>query len=260
MGERLAGRVVWITGASEGIGAAIARAAAGAGARVAVSARSEDKLSDLASQLPGESLIVPVDVTDESAVAAAVERIWEKWQRLDGVVANAGTNGTWAPIDKLSRDEWEQPLAVNLTGSFLTLHYAIPKLRATGAGSVVLVSSVNGTRVFSNEGASAYASSKAAQLAFGQMAALELAPDKIRVNIICPGAIATRIHEKTEQEDLEEVEIPVEFPHGRIPLTGGKMGKAEDVAEVVLFLLSDASRHVTGTPLWIDGAESLLQG
>lgn len=122
------------------------------------------------------------------------------------------------------------------------------------------MSSVNGTRVFSNEGASVYATSKAGQLALGQMLALELASAKIRVNIICPGAFDTGIHEKTEKIDLESIDTPVEFPEGKIPLTRGKMGDPEEVAKLTVFLLSDAARHITGTPVWIDGAESLLQG
>jgi NAD(P)-dependent dehydrogenase (short-subunit alcohol dehydrogenase family) len=114
--------------------------------------------------------------------------------------------------------------------------------------------------MFSNTGASAYSSSKAGQVAFTQMIALELAQWQIRANVICPGAIETSIGENTEKRDLESVKIPVEFPEGNQPLTGGKPGKSEDVAELVLFLASDASRHISGTPIWIDATESLLQG
>jgi NAD(P)-dependent dehydrogenase (short-subunit alcohol dehydrogenase family) len=92
------------------------------------------------------------------------------------------------------------------------------------------------------------------------MTALELAPDKVRVNVICPGAITTQIDENTEKRDLEEVRIPVKYPEGSQPLTGGNPGTAEQVAQLVLFLASDASSHITGTEVWIDGAESLLRG
>jgi NAD(P)-dependent dehydrogenase (short-subunit alcohol dehydrogenase family) len=92
------------------------------------------------------------------------------------------------------------------------------------------------------------------------MIALELAQDRIRVNVICPGAIETNIEESTEQRDLEEVREPVKFPEGSIPLTDGKPGSSEQVAQLVLFLVSDASSHITGTEMWIDGAESLLMG
>ncbi|CAA9551035.1 MAG: 3-oxoacyl-[acyl-carrier protein] reductase, partial [uncultured Thermomicrobiales bacterium] len=126
-------------------------------------------------------------------------------------------------------------------------------------GVVVITSSVNGTRIFSNTGATAYSCSKAAQVAFTKMVALELAPHKVRVNVICPGAIETEISENTEQRNTDRVKIPVEFPKGAHPLRG-EPGTAEQVARLVLFLASDAADHITGTEMWIDGAESLLRG
>jgi NAD(P)-dependent dehydrogenase (short-subunit alcohol dehydrogenase family) len=127
-------------------------------------------------------------------------------------------------------------------------------------GSVIVTSSVNGTRKFSNTGATAYSCSKAAQVAFTKMVALELAKHRIRVNVICPGAIETEIDENTEKKNLDKVKEPVIFPEGKIPLTDGKPGSSEQVAELVYFLASDASSHITGTEMWIDGGETLLQG
>jgi NAD(P)-dependent dehydrogenase (short-subunit alcohol dehydrogenase family) len=92
------------------------------------------------------------------------------------------------------------------------------------------------------------------------MAALELAKHRIRVNVICPGAIETSIDESTKKRNLEAEKEPVKFPEGKIPLTDGKPGKSEQVAELALFLASERSGHITGTPVWIDGAESLLMG
>jgi NAD(P)-dependent dehydrogenase (short-subunit alcohol dehydrogenase family) len=92
------------------------------------------------------------------------------------------------------------------------------------------------------------------------MLALELAEHRIRVNVVCPGAIQTPIHEKTEKRDTDEAGEPVLYPEGAIPLTDGEQGRPEQVAELVLFLASDASSHITGTPVWIDGGQSLLQG
>lgn len=105
-----------------------------------------------------------------------------------------------------------------------------------------------------------YSSSKAGQVAFAKMAALELAKHKIRVNVICPGAIESNIEASAEKRAVEEAREPAEYPAGKIPLTDGKPGTAEQVARLVLFLASDAASHVTGTEVWIDGAESLLQG
>lgn len=90
------------------------------------------------------------------------------------------------------------------------------------------------------------------------MLALELTPSKIRVNVICPGAIESDIHDKTKRKNLEKIETRVEFPDGKIPLTDGEFGKPEQVASMVAFLLCDLSDHITGTPIWIDGGQSLI--
>ncbi len=259
----LENRVAWITGGSEGIGRGVALLAAECGAKVAVTGRdiaSLESVVETIQQQGGTALSAPADVCNSSELKRAVEIIIQRWGRLDFVCASAGTNGTWTPIDELTPEDWSSTLDVNLTGTYLTIHHAVPHMRPGGGGSIVIISSINGTRVFSNAGASAYASSKAGQLALGKMLALELAPSKIRVNIVCPGAIESNIHAKTERVHLERIETPVEFPQGNIPLTGGAMGTPRDVAELTVFLASDAARHITGTPVWIDGAQSLLQG
>jgi NAD(P)-dependent dehydrogenase (short-subunit alcohol dehydrogenase family) len=187
-----------------------------------------------------------------------VQQTVDAWGRIDIVFANAGINGVWAPLEELTPEDWDQTLGINLKGTFLTVKYAVPHLKKRG-GSVIVTASVNGTRIFSNTGATAYSSSKAGQVAFTKMVALELAPDKVRVNVICPGAIETNIDESTEKRDLDAVRIPVEYPEGAHPLED-RPGTADQVAQLVLFLASDASSHITGTEIWIDGAESLLRG
>jgi NAD(P)-dependent dehydrogenase (short-subunit alcohol dehydrogenase family) len=124
---------------------------------------------------------------------------------------------------------------------------------------VIVTSSVNGTRIFSNSGASAYSSSKAGQVALAKMLAVELGPDRIRVNVVCPGAIETEIDDNTDAQN-EDVTIPVQFPEGNIPLTGGLSGSSEQVAALIAFLAGEESSHISGTEVWIDGAQSLLQG
>lgn len=256
-------RVAWITGGSEGIGRGVALLAAQCGAKVAVTGRDRGPLEEVVREIEsqgGAAMVAPADVSNTDEVQQAVASIVDRWGQLDFVCANAGTNGTWAPIDELTPEQWSKTIAVNLTGTYLTIHHSVPHLRKSDGASIVIMSSVNGTRMFSNEGAAAYASSKAGQLALGQMLALELAPSQIRVNVICPGAIESNIHEKTEREELERIETPVEFPKGKIPLTGGEMGTPRQVAELAVFLASDWAKHITGTPVWIDGAQSLLQG
>jgi NAD(P)-dependent dehydrogenase (short-subunit alcohol dehydrogenase family) len=258
----LQGKVALVTGAGSGIGAAAAERLARAGARVAALGRTEDELQKVVDGIKGaggDARVVLADVADAGQVRRAIEDTVAAWGRLDVVFANAGINGVWAPLEELDPEEWDRTLAINLRGTFLTVKYAVPHLKRRG-GAVVITSSVNGTRIFSNTGASAYATSKAGQVAFAKMIALELAKHRIRVNVICPGAIDTNIEESTEKRDIAREKEPVEFPEGKIPLTDGKPGTARQVAELVLFLASDASSHITGTEVWIDGAESLLMG
>ena len=259
---RLEGKVALITGGGSGIGKAAALLLAQEGARVAVLGRTREKLDRTVKRIAetgGEALAVQGDVSKYADMERVVGEVVEKWGRLDVVFANAGINGVWAPIDELAPEEWEKTIAINLNGTFFTIKAAVPHLKKQG-GSVIVTSSVNGTRMFSNSGASAYASTKAAQLALAQMLAVELAQHRIRVNVICPGAIETEIEESTEHRDLEKAREPVEYPEGKIPLTDGRPGKAEQVARLVLFLASDDADHITGTPVWIDGGQSLLQG
>jgi NAD(P)-dependent dehydrogenase (short-subunit alcohol dehydrogenase family) len=258
----LTDRVALVTGAGSGIGAATARRFARAGARVALVGRTRDELDAVAAEITaagGEARVALADVADDAAMRRAADETAAAWGRLDVVVANAGVNGVWAPIDELEVEEFESTLHTNLVGTFVTIKRAVPHLKRAG-GSVIVTASVNGTRIFSNTGATAYSASKAGQVAMTKMLAVELAKHRIRVNVVCPGAIDTAIDENTERRDLDRVREPVEFPEGKIPLTDGRPGKSEDVADLMLFLASDASRHVTGTEVWIDGAESLLMG
>ena len=257
----LTGKVALVTGAGSGIGQAAAQLLAKEGTKVAALGRTEEELEKTVSQIQGEggeAMPVVADISQPEQMQKATQQIVDRWGRLDIVFANAGINGVWAPIEELTPDEWDKTLNINLKGTFLTVKYAVPYLKKQG-GSVIVTSSVNGTRIFSNTGATAYSCSKAAQVAFTKMVALELAKHRIRVNVICPGAIETDISESTEQRDLEQIREPVEFPEGKIPLTDGKPGTSEQVAQLVLFLASDASSHITGTEIWIDGAESLLK-
>ncbi|MBF6613306.1 MAG: SDR family oxidoreductase [Chloroflexi bacterium] len=255
-------KVAFVTGASSGIGKAAALLLANEGAKVAALSRDKKELQQTTDEIQrngGEAIPLIADVSQPNEMQKAVQSIVDEWGRIDIVFANAGINGVWAPIEELEPDEWDKTLSINLKGTFLTVKYAVPYLKRRG-GSVIVTSSVNGTRIFSNTGATAYSSSKAAQVAFTKMVALELAKDKVRVNVICPGAIETNIEESTEQRDLEQVREHAEYPEGAIPLTRGKPGTAEQVAQLVLFLASDASSHISGTEIWIDGAGSLLIG
>jgi NAD(P)-dependent dehydrogenase (short-subunit alcohol dehydrogenase family) len=252
-------KVAVITGAGSGIGAVSARKLVEAGAKVAILSRTKEDLEELASELGKENtLVVPTDISKEQDIKNMYKQVIEKWGRLDLVVANAGVNGVWAPIDELTLQDWQKTIDINLTGTFLTIKYAVPHLKKSG-GSIVVVSSVNGNRVFSNTGATAYSCTKSGQVVMTKMLALELAKHKIRLNAVCPGAIDTEIEKNTQRQDLEKEQEPVEYPEGMIPLTRGEPGKAAQVADLVFYLLSDQASHVTGTEVYIDGAESLMK-
>lgn len=258
----LEGKVVWVTGASSGIGRESAKVMSAEGAAVVCTARRLDQLESLVDEIRkagGRAAVAEADITNSAQLRAAVDVAHREFGRLDSVFANAGINGTWAALEELDEDEFRKTVEVNLIGTFLTCKAALASLKES-RGSILINGSVNGTRIFSNRGATAYSASKGGQLALMQMMAVELGEHRIRVNAICPGAIATEINEKTKKEAIHQAGPEVHFPEGSIPLTGGKPATARQVADLVVFLTSDRASHISGTPVWIDGAQSLLQG
>lgn len=249
-----------VTGAGSGIGRAAAIALASQGVKVCLLDLKNDRTEQVKEEIiaqQGEAVTLDADVSDPVRMMQAVENAAKSWGRLDIVFANAGINGVLAPIEDMKPEDWDHTLFVNLKGTFLTVKYAVPHMKQNG-GSIIVTSSINGNRVFSNFGMSAYSTSKAGQVAFAKMAALELARYKIRVNTICPGSIQTKISENTHPSpELQKIKIPVKYPEGSQPLEH-KPGQPEQVGDLVAFLASDASSHITGTELFIDGAESLL--
>ncbi len=260
--QSLEEKVALVTGAGSGIGKAAAKTLAHAGAAVVLVGSTLESLKETEDEIRhhgGHALSIQADIASSDEMKAAAAAAMSKWGRLDIVHANAGRNGVWAPLEDLEESEWDATINTNLKGTFLTLKHCIPHLKRQG-GSVIVTASVNGTRMFSNTGATAYACSKAGQVAMVKMLALEWATHKVRINVICPGVIETAIHEKTEQRNLKAARVPVEFPEGRVPLKHGGSGSAGEVAQLVWFLASDASSHITGTEIYIDGAQSLLEG
>jgi NAD(P)-dependent dehydrogenase (short-subunit alcohol dehydrogenase family) len=258
----LTGKVALITGAGSGIGKAAAVLLAKQGAYVAPLSHTAQEVEQTAAEIRnkgGVAIPVVADVGSDEQMQKAVQQIIEQWGRLDIVFANAGINGVQAPIEELTFDDWSRTITINLTGTFLTIKYAVPYLKKQG-GSIVVTSSQNGTRVFSNTGATAYSASKAGQVALTKMLAVELAPHNVRINVVCPGATETEIKQNTQPRDVEKAKYPIQYPRGPIPLGDGKPATAEQVAELVLFLTSDAASHITGTEVWIDGGSSLVQG
>ncbi|MEK4565018.1 SDR family NAD(P)-dependent oxidoreductase [Alkalihalobacillus sp. FSL R5-0424] len=250
-----------VTGGGSGIGKQSAIQLAKQGYSVAVLEVDEDSAAETVKEmrsLGAEAMFVEVDVQKEEDIKKAFEKVISTLKGpLQAVVANAGVNGVFQAIEHMKADDWDTTQATNLRSTFLTTKHAIPYLKEAGGGSIVITSSINGNRKFSGAGMSAYSASKAGQVAFMKMAAVELGPFNIRVNAICPGAIDTNIGDNTHiQKEVDEIRIPVEYPKGEIPL--GERGKPQQVANVVGFLCSDHSNHVSGMELYVDGAQSLL--
>jgi NAD(P)-dependent dehydrogenase (short-subunit alcohol dehydrogenase family) len=257
----LDGRVAFVTGGASGIGRSVALRFAEEGADVVLADLQDDEGEAARQEVEARgrgAAFVRCDVSSWEDVERAVGTAIDRFGRLDIVFANAGVNGVWAPIEDLTPEEWDSTLDINLKGTFLTVRAAVPHLRSAGGGSIIVTSSVNGTRTFSNPGASAYSASKAGQVAFARMAALELGRHGIRVNSVLPGFIHTNIEQRTQKRNTDEIEIAMELPEG-IPAIDGGVGEPAEVADTCLFLASDLSRHVSGVEIYVDGGASLLR-
>lgn len=241
----LSGKIALVTGASRGIGAAIARSFAKNNARLILTARDEAKLDKLAQELRDtyetECLVVPCDVTDSKAVQSLYKTVNSQFGRLDILAANAGilTDGLLGMIPDADIDAL---LNVNVKGVLNHLQSAARLMRKNKTGSVIITSSIIGRT--GNKGQAAYAASKAATLGIMMSAAKELGPDGIRVNAIAPGFIETdmtsHLSSQIRGERLKGIAL-------------SRTGKPDDVADVVLFLASDLSRYVSGQVIGVDG-------
>jgi NAD(P)-dependent dehydrogenase (short-subunit alcohol dehydrogenase family) len=253
------GKVALITGAAAGIGAACAEALAAEGARVVLTDLEDTQGEALAAKLRGlgsEAVYLHQDVTDEARWAEVIAAIEATHGRLDVLVSNAGI-AIMKPLVDMTLDEWRRQNAVNLDGVFLSVKYAIPAMRRAGGGSIIMMSSIAGIR--GSAGLAGYSASKGAVRLFSKSVALECAGarDGIRCNSVHPGVIETDIWQKMPQGSPGGRNAPVDprqLAANIVPL--GEAGTAADIAAGVVFLASDASRHMTGSELVIDGGST----
>jgi 3-oxoacyl-[acyl-carrier protein] reductase len=238
-----------VTGAASGIGRATAVAAASAGCAVAVGTFAGDPYDAEAvvaeiTAAGGRAFAVPADVRDSDALAAAVDATVARFGQLDGVVANAGVLKL-APLEALGDDDWHRILDIDLTGVMRTVRAAVPKLSPQSA--MVVLSSIAGAAV-GWAGHTPYASAKAGLIGFVRSAALELGPRGLRINAVLPGVI-----ESPQSLDPVNSGGPAGLERSAPTIPLARVGQPADVADAILFLLSDAARYITGQSLTVDG-------
>ena len=240
----LSGKTAIVTGASRGIGKAIALGLAAAGAKVACVARSADKLRETVDEITaagGTAEVHPCDVTNSEAVTTLVEGLAETWGQLDIVVNNAGiTKDTLIP--RMSDEQWDDVIATNLRSVFLFTRTASLVMMRKRVGRIINIASVSG--LMGNPGQANYSASKAGVIGLTRTVARELAGRKITVNAICPGFIASEMTAALGPA-LDEV-IKARVPAKRL-------GEAQEVADAVLYLASDSAAYLTGQVLTLDG-------
>jgi NAD(P)-dependent dehydrogenase (short-subunit alcohol dehydrogenase family) len=241
------GRRVWVTGASRGLGRAIALGFASAGADVALTARSADALREVASEaeaLGAKTLVLPASVAEAPAISGVVADITASWGGLDVLINCAGVSPTFKRAELVEDDEWRQVLDVNVTGSFLCAREAAKVMLDAESGAIVNISSIHGQ--VGMERMSAYSASKGAIDALSRTLALEWAGRGIRVNTLSPGYFETDMTEALRDHKKWRGHLL-----SRIPL--GRFGVPEELVSAALFLASDASGFMTGANIVVDG-------
>ncbi len=237
-------KVALVTGASQGIGRHTALALAEAGAKVAVAARTEEKLATLVSEITaagGEAFAVKMDVADAEQVKAGFKQVLEKFSRLDILVNNAAITRDGLAM-RMKADDWDAVLRTNLTGAHLCIQHALPTMMKARAGRIINIASV--VAQMGNSGQSNYVAAKAGLIGLTKAIAIEISSRNITVNAVAPGFIETPMTDVLDDKVKEELKT-------RIPL--GRMGSARDVAAAIVFLASDEAGYITGHVLDVNG-------
>ncbi|ORE91476.1 short chain dehydrogenase family protein 64 [Stappia sp. 22II-S9-Z10] len=238
--QPLNGRVAIVTGASGGIGAAIVARYTAAGARVAAM-----DLADRLPDVPDGGMVLPCDVTDDDAVAAAVAAVAERFGRIDILVNNAAGPVLVGKVTEITAATWRETFAINLTGAFLMCQAAIPVMAAGGGGVIVNVASQLGH--VTTKGRAPYSASKAGLISLTRTLAVDHAEDNIRAVSLSPGAVMT-----SRLTSVLGGEAGVEERLGKLHALG-RVGRAEEIAEAALFIASDGASFMTGSDMLVDG-------
>ena len=241
-------KVAVVTGASQGIGRDTAVALAAAGAKVAVAARNEEKLTSLVAEIAavgGEALAVKMDVADAEQVKAGFKQVLEKFGRLDILVNNAAITRDGLAM-RMKLEDWEAVLRTNVTGAHLCIQQALPPMMKAKAGRIINITSV--VAQSGNAGQANYVAAKAGLIGLTKAIAIEIASRNITVNAVAPGFIETPMTDVLPDKVKEELKT-------RIPL--GRMGTPRDVTSAIVFLASDEAAYITGHVLNVNGGMHL---
>ena len=250
--ERLKDKCIILTGASLGIGKATAKKLCDEGARVALTDIADNEGSELEEEIKksgGNARYWHLDVSDEDQVQKTFKEIHESMGTIDVLVNNAGISGVNKPSHKITKEEWQKVIDVNINGVFFCTKHAIPYMQKTGRGNIVNLSSIYG--IISAPDIPPYHASKGAVRIMTKTDALTYAGDNIRVNSVHPGFIWTPLVEnmaKNSKEGLEKFREKLDNMH---PL--GHIGEPDDIAYGIVYLASDESKFLTGSELVIDG-------
>lgn len=242
------GKVALVTGAATGIGRATAIAFAKSGASVVVSDVNTTKGSETANIIKGEAgdaTFVECDVSASADVEALISQVLKMHGRLDAAHNNAGVEGARVPLVDLTEDQWDEVMAVNLKGVWMCMKHEIPQMLEQGGGAIVNTSSVAG--LMGMKGSTAYGTAKHGVIGLTKTAALEYADRGVRVNAVCPGAVRTPMTERLMGNDPEREAMYMSIQ----PI--GRFGTTAEIANMVVWLCSDAASLVTGTAIPIDG-------
>jgi NAD(P)-dependent dehydrogenase (short-subunit alcohol dehydrogenase family) len=244
----LQNKVALVTGGTSGIGRATAITIGAAGAKVVFSGRRDregEETARLIRKTGAECLFVHSDVTSEADVKALVHKTIETYGRLDCAFNNAGIESPLKPLHEQAIEDFDKLMAISVRGLFLCMKYEIEQMLSQGSGVIVNSSSTQGLVAF--PGNSPYNASKHAVMGLTRSAALDYAKQGIRINAVNPGSIATELIDRI----LNQLGGTVDDFASMVPM--GRMGQAEEVAQAVVFLCSDAASYITGQPLVIDG-------
>lgn len=243
----LTGKVAIVTGASKGIGEAMARGLAEHGAKVVISSRKQESVDEVAASFKADGLEavgIACHVARKDQCEALIEQTIAKYGRVDIVINNAGTNPYFGPIENMGDDIYQKTMDINVNACMFLSNLCVPHMRNNGGGSIIHISSIEG--LHPTAGFAAYNISKAALVMLAQNQAVEWGKDNIRVNVICPGLVQTKLSTAlwADEKNLKKFE-------SKIPL--GRMAQPDEMAGLAVFLASNASTYMTGAVLVNDG-------